>query len=414
MRTQGGVKINLTTIAASRLASAVKSTTLHSRLGRTFLTGLLWFAVASPVTAVIYETDTLKVYGDFRVRGEYDWNSQNGSGVSRDDRGRLRVRARLGMNYMPTEYADFGLRLRTGSDDSQQSPHITVIDFDDNDTGDADLNFDKWFLKGRYDAFSTWVGRNSLPIWKPNELFWDDDVTPAGVAAAYKSGMGESSSLGLNAGYYSLPAGMREFCGNLGQGQAVFTTNAGDVGLTFAAGGFKFMGDSDDSDCQNEENGGFYLQDNGLRDYTIWVGNVQGEFNLAGRPVKVGGDYMYNSEKYDAADQGDHVTVDNEDQTNGWDVYVTYGDTRSEGNWLVGYWYAHIEQFAVNNSMAQDDWVRWGSATQTRASNMKGHEFRGTYALMNNMNLVARLYLVDAVKGKEDGNRFRLDFNYKF
>ena len=35
------------------------------------------------------------------------------------------------------------MRLRSGSDLSHQSPNITVVDFDDNDTGDADFNLDR-------------------------------------------------------------------------------------------------------------------------------------------------------------------------------------------------------------------------------------------------------------------------------
>lgn len=95
-------------------------------------------------------------------------------------------------------------------------------------------------------------------------------------------------------------------------------------------------------------------------------------------------------------------------------VWPASTSTKNKGDWLLGYWYADIEQFAVNSSFAQDDWVRWGSATQTRASDMKGHELRAAYGLGGGMNLVARLYLVEAVTSVEDGNRFRLDFNYKF
>ena len=46
---------------------------------------------------------------------------------------------------------------------------------------------------------------------------------------------------------------------------------------------------------------------------------------------------------------------------------------------------------------------------------------RGAYAISDRMNLVARLYIVDAIErrsptatSKEDGNRFRLDLNFKF
>ena len=54
------------------------------------------------------------------------------------------------------------------------------------------------------------------------------------------------------------------------------------------------------------------------------------------------------------------------------------------------------------------------SATETRASNLKGHELRFAYAFEKNINLVARLFLVEAITTAEDGNRFRVDLNFKF
>ncbi|MDH3604321.1 MAG: substrate-binding domain-containing protein, partial [Candidatus Tectomicrobia bacterium] len=50
-----------------------------------------------------------------------------------------------------------------------------------------------------------WAGRNSLPFWKQNELFWDDDVTPAGAGFNYKNEF-EDGFLEVNAGYLVLPA----------------------------------------------------------------------------------------------------------------------------------------------------------------------------------------------------------------
>ena len=118
----------------------------------------------------IDEKGVFGLYGDFRVRLESDWDSRSSGGSKRDDRTRMRVRARLGANIKPRDNLSLGFRLRSGSDDSQQSPHITILDFNDNDTGDSDFNFDKWFLKGSHGKASAWVGRNSLPWWKPNEM----------------------------------------------------------------------------------------------------------------------------------------------------------------------------------------------------------------------------------------------------
>ena len=375
------------------------------------LVGLVGFCIGIGISetagADIVKTDRLTVSGDFRFRLEQDWDSQNSSGVSRDDRLRARIRARLAMNFAVADGVEFGARLRSGSDGSQQSPHITVVDFDGNDTGDADFNFDKWYLRINRGGFWGWAGRNGIPIWKPNEIFWDDDATPIGLALGYDAALDGDSKLGLKAGRFSLPAGMQGACGELTVAQAVFDTTLSDVGLTLATGINDFeRGAPGDSDC------GLYQESNGERDYSIWTTNLQLTAKLGDKPLSVGVDVMRNSEDYALTDPG--ITAENQNETDGWDAYVTYGGTRNKGDWLFGYWYANIEQFAVHNSFSQDDWMRWGSATQTRSSNFKGHELRAATSLGSGLNLVARLYFVEAITSIEDGNRFRLDLNYSF
>jgi len=48
----------------------------------------------------------------------------------------------------------------------------------------------------------------------------------------------------------------------------------------------------------------------------------------------------------------------------------------------------------------KDDRVRWGTATRTRASNMKGHEFRSAYGVMKDMRVVARLRLMKQIESR--------------
>ena len=103
----------------------------------------------------------------------------------------------------------------------------------------------------------------------------------------------------------------------------------------------------------------------------------------------------------------------NHNEKFGYVLSAKLGKLKNKGDWLLGYYYAHIEQFSVNASFAQDDWVRWGSSFQTDSSDLEGHEIRAGYALTSNFNIVARLYLVDAITSRQDGNRFRVDFNYK-
>lgn len=365
--------------------------------------------------AVELSADAFKLYGDFRGRLEYDWDSRRGNGSERDDRGRLRVRVRLGLDFTPDENIKVGVRLRSGSDDSQQSPHITVLDFNDNSTGDADFNFDKWYFQYTAGGTKTWLGRNSLPWWHQDELVFDDEITPAGLGFTYKTKVLANSALTVNTGVFTLPEGMQDFRGDLLLAQVVWDIKISDIDYTFAGG---YLGI--DADPLGPGETTILLQGNQDRDYSTFVGNVQVRMDTGGKPLTVGADFMQNTEGYSSAPPGSFTEFHKNHDT-GWTVLGTWGDTREAGNWLVGYYYTYIEMLALNNSYSQDDWVRWGSASQTRATNMKGSEFRGAYAIRKNMNVVARLYIVEAIDKtnpgdarKEDGNRFRLDFNYKF
>ncbi|MEK7734303.1 MAG: hypothetical protein AAB329_02560, partial [Pseudomonadota bacterium] len=157
------------------------------------------------------------------------------------------------------------MRVRSGSRNSQQSPHITFKDFSGNVTGDQDMLLDKYFFQARRGGAFVWGGRNDLPLWKQNELFWDDDVTPAGVGGRYSLNVG-TSTLTFNAGTFLLPDGGIRFHGNLHTGQAVYAGRGGRFSYT-AAGGVARLDGGDE--FRNLRNG------NGERDYTIWIGNLQ-------------------------------------------------------------------------------------------------------------------------------------------
>jgi hypothetical protein len=363
-------------------------------------------ALAAPARADLFKIDSLTAYGDFRFRAENDWDSQDAAGVERDDRARLRVRLRAGLSYEPNEHWRMEMRIRSGQEGSQQSPHITILDLDDNDTGDASFDLDRWYVRGGVGGFQAWAGRHDLPFWKQDELLLDDDVTMPGISLRYGTDVG-AGELSVAGGYYSTPVGMTLFAGNLAAGQIAFQPQVGDVQLAFAGGAYVFDADPDDAD------GSLLLQGNGARDYEILAASVQARWDAGDRPLVLGADLMTNEEDYDPADP-DPFTAANFDQTDGYVLLATWGGLSEAKDWLIGYHYASIETFAVNNSYAQDDWVRWGNATQTRASDMEGHELRFGWAFNAKMNLLARLYLADAITSVEDGSRFRIDFNYRF
>lgn len=373
-----------------------------------FLGGLA--TVTSASEATIYANDKLEVYGDFRLRLEHDWDSQKANGDLREDRTRARIRLRLGVNYEPTDYLTFGARVRSGFNESHQSAHITVIDFDGNDTGSAHFNFDKYFVKFANEASGSWAwaGRNSIPIWKQNDVLFDSDVTALGLGAGWETKT-NGMTFGINSGYLKMPVGMQDFSGNLALGQVYFGIKSSSSQLGLAAGYLKF--DNSDADAI----GLSLLNGDGTRDYGIWTGSVKFKTPTPriGIPMTIGFDYFHNEEDYSPLDT-DPFTAANWDQTDGFVGSIAFGKSKKKGDWLVGYYHADIEALAVNSSFAGDDWVRWGSSGKTRATNMKGNEVRFGYAISDKFNMVARIFIVEAKTTIEDGNRFRLDFNYKF
>ncbi|MBZ0112202.1 MAG: putative porin [Thermoanaerobaculia bacterium] len=366
---------------------------------------LLWISIllaSTPAFGAIEIGDKkeLSLFGDFRVRLEQDWDSHREDGSAREDRLRARVRARLGLDWKPVAPLHFGLRLRSGVEGSQQSAHITVLDFDGNDTGEAGFYFDRWFLEARGEKVWGWVGRNSFPFWTQNEMFWDDDVTPVGLAGGWSSG-----NLSVRSAYLGLPVGMKDFTGNLAAGQVVYDRNSPGLSFTLAAGLYSFDGDPEDVDASRLRN------DNGQRDYSIAMGSVQTRFEAAGRRLTLGMDLLHNGESYGPDDP---FAFAHRDATDGFVLSAMWGTAAKAGDWGLGYWYGRIEALAVNASVAQDDWVRWGSSTQTDSSDLRGHELRFIYGLGNRGNLTARLYLIEAISSDQDGNRFRVDYNVKF
>ncbi len=191
---------------------------------------------------------------------------------------------------------------------------------------------------------------------------------------------------------------MHHFSGTMGALQAVYSTSIGEKKLTIAGGYYGIDANPVESDAA------LLLGGDGFRDYRIVVGSVQLVLRAGRRPLRFGVDVIENLEDYAGSSA---------DPTDGHVLSVHYGDTAQRGDWLVGLYRARVETLAVVGSYAQDDWVRWGNATQTRGSNLEGIEARGAYAFSGRMSLVARLYLVESITTVEDGNRFRVDFNYR-
>lgn len=366
--------------------------------------GLLAVTPSQAATGIdwIDKNTNLTFAADLRLRYEVDWDSHTPTGASRDDRHRGRIRARFGVNYQFDEAWSTGVRVRTGNSRSQQSPHLTFVT-DDGPRDDADFVVDRYFVQYKQHDVTAWAGRNLTPFWYQNELFWDEDVTPTGLAGSYDLKAGDGK-LTATAGAFYLPDGGYDLNGQMVAGQVKYVLPVEKSQFTAALGIHYLHGEEGANNLRNR---------NGERDYLPGMASVQWSVPVKARPLTLGADVFYNFLDYDAADVAPFPAAD-VDETLGYVFSVQWGQLKRKHDWLIGYYYSHIETFAVNASYAQDDWVRFGSGAQTDSSDFEGHEIRLGYALSSHINILARLYLVEAITTVQDGNRFRVDLNWRF
>lgn len=339
-------------------------------------------------------------YADLRLRYELDWNSENTSGAERVSRNRGRVRARAGFDYRLGEGWSVGTRLRTGSTASQQSLALTFAG-DDGVRDKPSVVADRYFVQFQKGGLTVWGGRNTSPFWQQNELFWDENVSPTGLAVTYQTRAGKGTAAAIG-GVLLLPDGGYGLSPLMTAGQFKYSVPVGSSRLTIASGLHYLQGRA----------GARYLPDrNGARDYLVGVNSAQWSIPMR-TPLTLGADLFHNFVKYDAAGAAPFPVTDR-NETLGFVLAAQCGQLKARGNFLLGYYYARIELFSVNASYAEDDWIRFGNGAQTQASDFKGHEIRLGYALSRKVNLVARLYLVQTITTPQDGNRFRLDWNWQ-
>jgi len=352
--------------------------------------------------------DKIKFNADLRTRAEYDWMNITAAGDTNDNRLRLRTRARFGLTYKYNDYVEFGMRLRAGSATDQQSPHVTFGA--PGEFAPIGLAFDKAYIKFNYKGLWASTGKNTYPFYYHNELFWDEDVTPEGIAAGYDWKIGETTHIKPTAGFFFISSTGKPLDTDVTLKAAQLHVNVAKnkSELNVATGIFSI------NDLPNlpDGTGTFKI------DYTMFVSALKYTYK-AKLPISVTADVMLNLEDYT---DSTIVANNHQDQTTGYVVGAELGQLKDKKDFMLGVYYAHIEKYSVVDYFAQDDWLRWGysGASGTRSSNFEGMELRAGYAFGPKFNLLARTYLCNGIVANtpqseiETANRFRLDLNIAF
>jgi hypothetical protein len=339
--------------------------------------------------------EKVKLTADFRYR--YEWIDQEGS----ENRNRNRIRARIGILGQVTDDLQVGFRLATSEaiasgNGDPISTNQTLDDAFSKKSIWLDLAYFKWSPAGT--GFNVFGGKMENPFYRVggNQLIFDSDLTPEGVAVQYSRRLTDHDEFFANAGgfwvnevngdadtsLWGIQGGLKHTFAD----KSVLTGGAS----YYAYGNLEGSGPLIGAGFQGNSNaGGFYTSD-----YKIAEVFSEYAFKLGDRPTAVYGTYVKNT----AAATSDDT---------GWLIGGKYGKCKDPGSWELSYDYRDLEADAVLGAFSDSDFAGGGT-------NGKGHRFGYTYQLAKNVQGALTYFINERGNNETNYNRLQADLMFKF
>ncbi|MBC8292211.1 MAG: putative porin [Proteobacteria bacterium] len=361
-------------------------------------TALLVGATSALPIPAISAVDGLDLSGDFRLRHESTFVETG------RDRHRERVRARIGATYSINDEITLGARLVTGNTDDPNSSHQTF----GSSFNDWDVALDRAWIGWKpaaAEGLSITAGKFSHVLKNYavyNELVWDGDVQPEGIALVYSAGsLGKLDNVRAAVTTYILNEN--------GNGNEVTAVTAGvsastTVGQAAVKAALNYYHYSD-------------LTPGG--DQTVFADNSGNRTDMAGNDFLSDFDIINPSFSVSCDHNGLPVTMSGEfiantgaepDEDYGWSLGVKAGSKNEVGDMQGYYQWQVVGQDAVLSVVSQDD--------MTVQTNLRAHIVGLHYKAFDNVDVHPWLLVSradDALGSPNDDDwRARLDINVKF
>ncbi|MHC4326240.1 MAG: putative porin [Planctomycetota bacterium] len=358
--------------------------------------------------------ERIRISGDFRYRHEHiDRQEIKGDGSAgwRKGRDRDRIRARLMIEAMLNDEWDVAFRLATGHADiidgeiyaDPISTNQTLTDGFSNKNFWLDLAyFDYHPLK--VEGLNVIGGKIKNPFYKAgkNQLTWDDDLTPEGVAGKYVMPFGESASLHFNAGGFWISEESGSADTSLWGAQAYIKQDMDNSDYILTGASFwdyaNLQGTEDEfgvllgnTDGSADPNVSTWASDFDILELFAEYGT-----RLGALPVAVFGSWVNNT-----------VAITGEGK--GWLVGARLGKVKDPGSMEFVYDYRDTERDAVVGAYSDSDFT--GGFTGGR-----GHQLGLNYQLVKNVQC-AVTYFHNKIALQEpnlDYRRLHADLKLKF
>ena len=354
-----------------------------------------------------HDTSELKFYGSIRFRAQIDRDSESADKGSLPDTENLKLRFRFGLKYYKKHWKA-AARIRTGNPAYPQNADVIL---GSSFTG-KEFYIDKAYIQYSNNGFFVWIGKNTLNMWQPDQILWDVDVNPEGIALKKKFYFQRAGKINLYGGYYIFNNYRMNSNENpIKNNSSIFVTQVkyskfifNKLHLSIAPGWLHTNFDT----ANNNFNYQIFMS-------YVELMNVNGDF-------KVIADFFHNFNNY-----SEQLEADFNKQKTGYAFELKYFSHRKFSTTLK---YAYIEKYAVIDHLSQNDWVRENTKIidnnnhmvyqYAKASNFQGINISVKYNIVKDIHTEISFWQTQGIKkangDKElDSNtRLRWDFIYKF
>lgn len=350
--------------------------------------------------------EQIKLYGDFRYR--FESIDSDGS----DHRTRNRIRARLGLQAQINEEMTFDLRLASGGwfDDDGGEFDLGGSPTSANETLDTYFSSKTIWLDRAYvtyqpsavEGLKVLAGKMGNPFYNvgKNQLIWDSDVNPEGIAVQYGGDLSESDKLFVNAGTFFVEENASSSDVTLWGIQGGLHHAFDDASkMTVGASYYDYMnieGARPDIAPSTPFAGNTLTGNGGPYAYDYNIVEIFGEYasKVGDLPFAVFGNWVNN------------VASDVDGDT-GWLAGVIVNKTKNVGDWAFSYDYRDIESDAVLGVFNDSDFN--GGGTDAR-----GHRTNFSYMMLKNTVVGATYFCTETRSTDVDEQRVQLEMQVKF
>ena len=340
--------------------------------------------------------EKVKVSGDLRYRQDHI-DEQDSAGSWENGVYRHRIRARVKFDVMVNDEWDLGLRIASGND---RSPISTNQDLEDGFSKKylwLDQAYFNWH-PARAEGLNVTGGKIKNPFYKAgkNQLIWDGDLNPEGIAAQYSTTLNDTDQFFFNGGVLWVDESRSVADISLWAAQTYWKRTIGNPDHVLAGATYYDYG--------NIESRADLKSTWGTSDFfgnTAAAGGYRDDFNI----VEIFGEYGFKCDSLPTtlfASWVRNIAATTSEDT-GYLVGVKFNKVKNDnpGSWELGYDYRETDADAVIGGFNESDFL--GAQTNSR-----GHRFVFNYLLARNLYWNMTYYLLEDTRTTSDLDYRRL------